>query len=167
MKLLATIKDADIFSVKITELQDPRNRQAARAIVFDEEGKIAILKVAQHGYHKLPGGGIKTGEGVEEALRREVLEEIGCRIDIGAEIGKIVEHRGKFNLIQESLCYIAKVKGEKGVPNFTQKERDNGFEIVWVTLNEAVDVLRKDCPNNYEGKFIQKRDLMFLEEARK
>lgn len=36
------------------------------------------------GFHyNLPGGGVKRGEGLHEALRREVREEAGANIDVG------------------------------------------------------------------------------------
>jgi len=36
-----------------------------------------------------------------------------------------------------------------------------------MTLDEAIKKCKKDKPTNYEGKFIQERDLTFLQEARK
>ncbi|MFC3773825.1 NUDIX domain-containing protein [Paenibacillus sp. GCM10012303] len=40
------------------------------------------------GHYFLPGGGMDEGETPEECLRREVLEETGYQIKIGAYIGK-------------------------------------------------------------------------------
>jgi hypothetical protein len=37
---------------------------------------------------------------------------------------------------------------------------------LWVSLDEAIEKLKKDEPNDYEGKFIQVRDSCFLEEAK-
>lgn len=166
MNLLATIKQEDLFPGENSEMENARNRQAARAIVFDENEKIALLNVANHEYHKLPGGRVKEKENLMEALQREAMEETGLSILVMGEVGKIIEYRKNFNLIQESFCYSAKVIGEKGVPNFTQKEKDNGFEILWVALPEAIEILKNDQPDDYVGKFIQKRDLIFLEEAK-
>jgi 8-oxo-dGTP diphosphatase len=167
MKLLKIIKHDDLFSPHTSENDEGfRIRKAARAVVFDGENKIAILKVANHNYHKLPGGGVEEGEDLAKALERESMEEIGCKISVVGEIGKIVEHREKWNLKQESYCYLAKLVGEKGQSDFTEKEKNEGFAVVWVPLDEAIEKLRKDEPNDYEGKFIQVRDLCFLEEAK-
>lgn len=167
MQLLKTIKHSDLFLPYNSENKEEiKNRKAARAVVFDNENKIAILKVTNHNYHKLPGGGVEKGEDLAEALEREAMEEIGCKIVVAGEIGKIIEHRDKWNLKQESYCYLAKVVGEKGQSDFTEEEIAGGFSIVWVSLDEAIETLKKDEPNDYEGKFIKVRDLCFLEEAR-
>jgi 8-oxo-dGTP diphosphatase len=74
--------------------------------------------------------------------------------------------RDKWNLKQESFCYLAKVIGEKGQPQFTAEEIADGFAVKWVSLEEALALMKKDEPNTYDGKFIQVRDLCFLEEAK-
>ena len=161
MKLLKHISDKPL----------PRNRKfgrrsAVRAILFDRDNLIPILLVSKFNYHKLPGGGVEDGEDKSKALEREVLEEAGCKAEIFAEVGKITEYRSEFNLYQTSYCYLGKVI-EKGQPDFTSGELAEGFELVWLSLDDAVAKLKKDKPLNYEGKFIQERDLRFLEEAKK
>ncbi|TRZ65029.1 MAG: NUDIX domain-containing protein [Spirochaetia bacterium] len=161
MKLLKTIK---FDEVNPEELEKYEFRQTARAIVFDKEGKIALLFVSKKGYHKLPGGGIEKGESIEDALKRECLEEIGCEIKITGEIGTIIEHRKAFKINQESFCYLAKVVGEKGEPAFMDDEIEEGFLALWVSLDEAIKILETDKSDDYQGKFIKIRDLAFLRE---
>jgi 8-oxo-dGTP diphosphatase len=162
MEHLATIRHEDIFPGEDEIMKNPESWQAARAIVFDEDQRIGILNVKKHRYHKLPGGGIEEGEDIKEALKREAMEEIGCQVNITGEIGEIIECRTRFNLLQKSFCYTAEIIGEKGSPTFTEEERGNEFEILWVTIDEAIDILQKDKTEDYEGKFILKRDLIFL-----
>lgn len=47
----------------------------AKAIIRNEQGRLLLLKAAE--YWDLPGGRLDVGETVEEALRRELHEEIG------------------------------------------------------------------------------------------
>jgi 8-oxo-dGTP diphosphatase len=48
-----------------------------------KDGKILMIKKSRgpyEGMYDLPGGRIEEGEKVEEALRREFIEEVGCEI---------------------------------------------------------------------------------------
>jgi len=165
MKVLKTISDKDVIS-GAQEGEATRERHAARAVIFDDQNNIALLFVSKKHYHKLPGGGIEEGEDIKTGLEREVMEEVGCKIEVTGEIGIIKEKRAKFNEFQASYCYIAKIKEKVSNPKFTEEEQREGFELKWVSLDEAIELLKNDEPNNYVGKFIQMRDLIFLEKAK-
>ncbi|MFH1712177.1 MAG: NUDIX domain-containing protein [Patescibacteria group bacterium] len=161
MELLKEIKDKEYPEDRST--LEPR--KAARAILFDENNLIPVLFVSKHNYHKLPGGGIDEGEDQIQALKREAKEEAGCEIEITGEVGKIIEYRSEWNQLQTSYCYLGKVIS-KGEPDFTEKEIAKGFQLVWLTLDEAIDKIKNDQPAGYEGSFIQKRDIIFLKTAK-
>lgn len=161
MELLGIIGEKDIQRAY-------QVRKAARAVVFDADENIALLFVAKHDYYKLPGGGIEDGEDFEKAVKRECLEEIGCDIEVVKSIGRIIEYRhfsDGINEDQESYCYVARVKGEKGTPHLEQGEIDDGFCEKWVSKEEAVRLLRESTPDDYMGKFIVARDLLFVESS--
>lgn len=142
-------------------------REAARAIVVDAEGKIALLRVSTKGYYKLPGGGLEEGEDRLTALQRECQEEIGCGIENSVEVGSITEYRKIFTLKQISYCYVARVKGEKSEPHFTEDEITGGFEVVWLSYDDAKQKLVESNPTDLEGReYIVPRDTIFLEEAK-
>ncbi len=144
-------------------------REAARAVVLDGEGRIALLHVSHDGYYKLPGGGIDEGENKEEALRRECREEIGCEIEIISELGTVTEYRKFLNLKQISYCYLARSVGEKRAPQFTEHEKERGFQApVWVSFGEALRLLENSLAKTLEGRqYIVPRDIAILNEARK
>jgi 8-oxo-dGTP pyrophosphatase MutT (NUDIX family) len=167
MKHLLTIHESDIFSEKQNlDSENFRIRHAARAVVFNEKGEVALLQATTYNYHKLPGGGVETGEDMELALERELLEEIGCQADVTSEVGEIVEFRDKWEMKQTSHCYLAKQVGKQQAPQFTQSEIEEGFEVVWASnLSAAIKLLEQDQPQNYDGLFIQRRDTKFLKTA--
>ena len=153
-------------NVSEEEVKSYRIREAGRAVVIDGENKIALLHVSKENYYKLPGGGVEEGEDKISALHRECREEIGCDVEIINEIGFIIEYRKIFNLKQTSYCYLAKVKGSKGFPDFTDSEKNKGFKVVWLSYEEAVKVLNESNTTSIEGGYyIVPRDLAFLEEA--
>ena len=61
-------------------------REIASALIFSNEGKLLQVKNAEpkHGVYLdawgIPGGGIEEGESAEEAMIREVMEEIGLDV---------------------------------------------------------------------------------------
>ena len=63
-------------------MNNSRLRLGARGIAIREDGKIAIFNKSNKNEYKLPGGGLEGEEHPEEAFKREVLEEIGCEIEI-------------------------------------------------------------------------------------
>ncbi len=143
-------------------------REAARAVVFDNEKNVALLHVSNFGYYKLPGGGLEEGEDIETALKRECMEEIGCEIEVFGEIGSITEYRKIFNLTQISYCYLAKVKGEKGTPNFEEGEIEEGFKEVWLPYEKALETITQNTTQDFEGsEYIVPRDIIFLEAAKR
>ena len=164
MKLLKTI---EFEKVSPEELAGYKFRQAARAAVFDSEGKIALLFVAKKNYYNLPGGGCEGNESLEEALKRECREEVGCEIKITGEIGRVIEHRDMWKIKQESFYYLAEVFGEKGKSAFMPDEIEAGFSVKWLLPSEAIKLLESDKPSDYEGQFIVARELVFLREAEK
>ncbi len=144
-------------------------REAARAVLLDESGQVYLLYVGKHGYHKLPGGGIDEGETIIQALERELMEEVGCRAEIIAELGSVLEYRryDDGGLKQTSYCYLAKQVGEQVEASLESGEIEEGLtEVKASSIDDAIALLEKDEPDNLEGKFIQERDLIFLREAR-
>jgi 8-oxo-dGTP diphosphatase len=164
MKLLKIVNPERVSE---EEIQSYPVREAARAIVTDGEGNIALLHVAHEQYYKLPGGGLEGAEDKIVALRRECQEEIGCDIEVTSEIGTIIEYRKIFNLKQISYCYFARVKGEKGTPDFTTEEKEKGFEALWVPYADALQLMRGSGAMSFEGEsYIVPRDIAFLEAVK-
>lgn len=150
------------------EVKDYPVREAARAIVVDTNNQIALLRVSKNGYYKLPGGGIEESEDRMQALQRECLEETGSEIEVIQEVGSIVEYRKMFHLKQVSYCYLARLKGEKGKPEYTNEELERGFEQVWLPFNEALSTLKRSVTKQVEAReYIVPRDAAFLEAAKK
>ncbi len=166
MELLNEIYNKDVTGEQTVTSIAYDIRKASRSIVSNKSSQIALLYVSKHKYHKLPGGGVENTENIKETLKREVMEEVGVNILIGDEIGAIIEYRDEFRQLQISYCFFSKVVGEVTTPNFTESELVNGFELKWVTLDEAITLLSNDNPDDYVGKFIKKRDLIFLNRAK-
>ena len=165
MKLLAEISDASlgISDYKILGKKFEL-RKSARAILLNASKDVAIQYLTNHFFHKLPGGGVEDDETLQEALMREIQEEVGCAITIVSEVGLVVECREKHSLLHLSYCYLAHVTGSIGNTSLEQAEIDEGVTTVWMKPEVAIAKMETDIPNTYQGKFILQRELAFLRE---
>ena len=144
-------------------------REAARAVLIDAQGQIILLNVSRRGHHKLPGGGVDPGETIEQALMRELLEEVGCQAEIIKEIGQITEYRPLHGMQKQiSYCFLARQVGEQVRHSLEADEIALGMKEYRVTnIEAAIRLLEQDKPDDVAGHFIQKRDLVFLRHAQR
>lgn len=169
MKCIKILTDAD-FGMTNLPIDTPRERIAARGLVFNNENKIAILNKKNKNEYKLIGGGIENDEEPSIAFQREVLEEAGCSIDIDNCLGTIIEIKSHDNFKQISYVYVAHITNDTKVLNFTKKEIDEGAQLLWLNIEDAMNLI-KDSENNliaskyenvYHSKFIVRRDYEIL-----
>ncbi|MEJ7690720.1 MAG: NUDIX domain-containing protein [Nocardioidaceae bacterium] len=62
------------------------------AVVRDEHGRILVIlrgSAPAQGRWSIPGGRVEDGESLVAAVRREVLEETGLHIEVGAVAGTV------------------------------------------------------------------------------
>lgn len=161
------ITDADVDSGD-SIYQKRVNRYGARGLLFDEANRIALLLMDQNGYHKLPGGGIEESETPEEAFCREIKEETGCLCKIIDKIGIVEEHKGHNHFLHVSYCYAARKLSECRKLSFTENEKELGFHLVWMTYDNALEIMKRDYNNcnDYDKKFMLFRELCILEKVR-
>lgn len=170
MKTLRTIRQTDVDpDHEQTGAHDYKRRFAARAVLKDSEGRIALLHASQRDYYKLPGGGVEENEAIAEALARELLEEVGAVAEVTGEIGRVEEWREyDEGLHQISDAYMAAVSGEIGVPDFTESELAEGFSVVWAQdIDEAINLVLSAVENSdLSVKFMTLRDSTILRRAK-
>ncbi len=92
-------------------------RVAVSALIFDEEGRILLGHRRDIDWWYLPGGGMEAGETVDEALRREIFEEIGVEIEIGQLVG-VYSKPLKNEVMLTFRCHIT-----SGTPTETEEIR--------------------------------------------
>lgn len=112
-------------------------RPGAYAVIIRDDGLVAIVEMHAR-YHHLPGGGIDEGESPLEALRREVLEETGLRVAVGALIAAVEEYAYAERLghfIKAGRYYRAELLGVAGPPE------EEGHRLLWLTPAQATERL--------------------------
>lgn len=172
MQIIKVITEKDIYPDKVPtpESEYIKPRQATRVVLFDQQGLVALgandWSNGKGLFYSMIGGGIDEGETIEEALLREALEETGCKIKNIRELG-VVEERGigsekSGRQIQVNYCFTADVDGEKGEPQYTEKDILDKLQLVWMPLDDAIERLK-----NQEDDFMTRKTLFLLEEAKK
>lgn len=171
MNSLLTIRMQDI---QPDYVEDPgaqyHERRAARAVLYDEHQRVALLFSREREYYKLPGGGVDDGESMELALARELMEEVGTEAEVYGEIGRIEEWRDteRGMMHQISDAYLARVNGEVGRPSFTESEIADGFEVHWAdNIDDAIRLVSTTL--NHEAqvvRFMSLREKTILEAAK-
>lgn len=114
--------------------------EVVAAIIHDEEGRIFAT---QRGYGPMkdgwefPGGKMEAGETPEEALKREIWEELETRIEVEQLFETIDYDYPDFHLTMH--CYICKVESGK----LTLKEHEAAR---WLTKEQlsSIDWLPAD-----------------------
>ncbi|MHA1733290.1 MAG: NUDIX hydrolase [Promethearchaeota archaeon] len=94
------------------------------------------------GLWAVPGGKVELGERLEDALRREVLEETGIEVEVGAVAGvseKVVQDGAGRTLYHYVIVdYWASVAGTPQVP--TPTPATDVSEARWVPIVEVSEV---------------------------
>jgi 8-oxo-dGTP diphosphatase len=115
------------------------DRPGAYAIILGRDGRLAFVR-GKAGRLFLPGGGVGPGEQPEDALLREILEEVGWTARILGAIGRatqlvFAEGEGYF-AIRATYFRTALIKRR----TTTRCEH----EIVWLTAAAAANSLARE-----------------------
>jgi ADP-ribose pyrophosphatase YjhB (NUDIX family) len=73
--------------------------------VIIEDGNVLLGLRRDVDWWNLPGGGMELGETVDEALRREVLEETGLAVRVGRLVG-VYSKPQKQEVVLTFLCHV-------------------------------------------------------------
>jgi ADP-ribose pyrophosphatase len=167
MELIKILTDKDIFGTdNFSTVAKPKPR--TRGILLDSDGLIALIYAKDFGYYTIPGGTIEEGEDNKGAFLREMLEETGCQCKVLSELGYIIQleqNPAKQNRVYISFCFLAQLVGEKGIPNWTESEKNQTLHIEWHTLECAIELIRQTEPSDYDSRFTRERNLLILKTA--
>lgn len=163
--LLCELNDKKLLGIDAVSTNYPR--LAARAVVRNRAGRIGVTYIRKFELYNLPGGGVEAGESPEETVRREVREEAGCTCAAITPLGIVFENRGSQNFVQQSWYFAVEAEEDNLPLQLTEKEKANGTEIRWHTLEEAIRLISRQDVTMDSRKFVRARDLAALEAYRR
>ena len=131
------------------DLLEPPVRRSSRAVVLDERERVLLYRFVTPGgstFWGLPGGGLEAGESWDDAMRRELREEIGLD---DATLGPVVwtrEQRFVWHRVvrQADRYYLVRAQPEELTPELAVETEEGMHEYRWWTLGELAssDVVR-------------------------
>lgn len=147
------------------------HRQVVRAIVYDQLGYYYFVRADRDDDFgravviETSGGGVEDGEELEQAIKRELREELGADVDIICKIGVVSDY---YNLIKRhniNSFYLCCVR-ELGERMLTADEIER-FHLT--TLRLTYDEAIREYENNLNsrlGRLIRNRELPILIRAK-
>ena len=137
-------------------------RPAVRVLLADPTDRVLMVRwafPAGGGVWGLPGGGIEPGETHADAVRRELLEEVGLDLPADRQ-GPCVAHRTHVFDIgggydgQEEWIYLARVDAFEPRGRLTDEEltAEGVAEIRWIPLREL-----HNLPDEHSGQPVTLR----------
>ncbi len=165
MKIIAKLNDENVLGQPGMSNATPRI--AARGIIRNSDGLYAVMYLGKFGLYCIPGGGREDGETIEETLKREMLEEVGCVCVNLREIGIVEENRFCHDYTQLNHFFFAETVSVS-TPNMTEKEIRNETSVCWHTFDEVYHLIDKvNDMRTEQRKYIRARDLAALDEYKK
>ena len=147
------------------------DRNVVRAICFDNDGFFYFVRAERDDEFgkatliETSGGGVKEGEDLKTAIKRELKEELGAHVKILCKIGVVSDYYNviyRHNINNYFLCKIVSF-GDK---NLTQAEKENfHLSTLKLTYEEAILEYEKRRDTKI-GKLIANREVPVLKRAK-
>lgn len=143
-------------------------RYTARALIENEEGKLGFLHIVGEDFFgkrdhlETVGGGLEENEYLDDAIRREIKEEIGLECESVELLGSIIDAYNLIKRITFSTFFYCKVNTSSFTKiNRTEEEKILISEVVWLTYDEAQDWLNNRHENKCD-RLVEQRDALAL-----
>ncbi len=146
------------------------DRKIARAVVFDDEGYFYFVRAERDDDFgkatliETAGGGVEAGEELDEAIRRELKEELGAEVEIVCKIGTVSDYYNlihRHNLNNYYLCRVVSF-GEKHL--MPDEIEDFHLSTLKLTYEDAIAEYEKRRDTKL-GRLVANRELPVLKKA--
>lgn len=145
-------------------------RKVVRCILLDENNNVCLEHILDddgfgpRNYYETPGGGVKEGEDLSTALKREIEEEVGYHIEIIKQLGEVDDY---YNLIKrKNINYFFLARRTSKCPSHQEEDELRRIDnIIWVDIDKAIE-LYVNMQNVLVGRLVKQRELPILRLAK-
>ncbi len=116
-------------------------KEAVCVVIFNEKDEILMIRERRYTVGRLeweiPAGKMEPGENMEEAARREAMEETGCTLKDLAFLCS----QNPANGMSDALCHVfaARVDTEGAI-----RDTDEVADKVWMPVGQVKELLREN-----------------------
>lgn len=110
-------------------------RVIARALIFDD-GRLLLAKDNVNGHAFLPGGGIESGEALQEGLKREIREEMGLEGSVQSAVGVFENTWTQKQVVHHELNFLFHVTLPVTVSDQTIQSLEDHIDFFWISIDD-------------------------------
>ena len=168
----------DLTKIKL-ELRDEEwpfeytdhDRNIVRAIVYDDDGYFYFVRAdrddifAKAVVIETSGGGVEGDEDLEEAIKRELREELGAEVEVISKIGVVSDYYNlihRHNINNYYLCRVLSFGERHLTDDEIQKYHLSTLKL---SYEEALAEYER-CKSSKLGRIIGNRELPILKRAK-
>jgi len=127
-----TVGEAGLLAYR-SAMNTNRTVPVVCALIEDAAGRVLVAQRPAHkhlgGLWEFPGGKIEPGEKAEAALQREIAEELGCEIEVGAALAAVRHEYAELTI--ELRPFVARLVAGGAPPESREHQA-----LRWVTAEE-------------------------------
>ena len=109
----------------------PKHSVSVAGVVVDDQGHVLVIKRRDNGRWEPPGGVLELDETLEAGVRREILEETGVEVVVGAMTGAYK------NMERGIVALVFRCRPTGGRAHTS----DEAETVKWLTPQEALSVM--------------------------
>lgn len=127
----------------------------AYAAIINSDKILCTKDVGEEGW-KFPGGHVEEGESFEQALLREVREEVGLEIEIkDVFLEEKYNKAGQEDSLVDKMFYLSKAKSGEVVINPKEVEK-----FKWFSFEEFIALPLDEIYESHLGAFLRMRKIL-------
>lgn len=161
-----------IYNNDNINLRDVTSKSVRIKVLLINNGKLLIGN--EDGCFMFIGGHQEDNEELVDTLKREVKEETGIELEnevINDAFLKIIylnkDYPSKGENRESDIYYYVvetnKLPNLENV-NYTESEINKHFELIYIDLDDAINIIKENIPNHKDNKIISKDMIIALEE---
>ncbi|MBU2104415.1 MAG: NUDIX domain-containing protein [Nanoarchaeota archaeon] len=128
-----------------------KTKRCAGAVIYNDKGKIFLMSSQKWKGWVVPGGEVKENEKDEEALRREIKEELGIELESIVKVGEKIKPPSRDFKDEETkfvfIDFFAKSLNDEITPN------EEILDCGWFTIDEALELSLIDTTRRFIEQF--------------